>query len=299
MPEKKLGFIGLGEMGRPMVKNLVDAGYSVIVWNRSQPGIDECVGYGAVAGTSPRDVAEKSDLVITMVIGSEDVRSVVLGPNGIIEGAHPGLIMIDTSTISPKVSREIAEKLRRKGVKMLDAPVSGYDIGAKAGTLTMMVGGPEDTFQECLPIFNVLGENIIHMGTENGAGHSTKLCNQILCGLSILATCEAFTLAKKSKIDIAKMFSVVRSGVAASPLLNRFGTEILKANSEVGRTVRTRDILRKDLSLIIEAAGDIGASLPGSTLVQQLYSTTGTEEIHERGVVGLMLALEKWQQSLR
>ncbi|GAI24978.1 unnamed protein product, partial [marine sediment metagenome] len=139
----------------------LNAGYSVIVWNRSQPGIDECVGYGAVAGTSPRDVAEKSDLVITMVMGSEDVRSVVLGPNGIIEGAHPGLIVIDTTTISPKVSREIAEKLRKKGVRMLDAPVSGFDIGAKAGTLTMMVGGPEDTFQKCLPIFNVLGEGAI------------------------------------------------------------------------------------------------------------------------------------------
>lgn len=295
MLKKKLGFIGLGEMGRPMVKNLLKAGYSVIVWNRSQPGIDECVGYGATVGTSPRDVAEKSDLVITMVLGSEDVKSVVLGPNGVIEGAHPGLIVIDTSTISPKVSREIAEKLYKKGVKMLDAPVSGYDIGAKAGTLTMMVGGAEDTFQECLPIFNVLGENIVHMGTENGAGHSTKLCNQILCGLSILATCEAFALAEKSKIDMAKMFSVVRSGVAASPLLNRFGTEILEANSEGSRTVRTKDNFRKDLGLIIEAARDVEASLPGSSLVQQLYSTTGTEEIHERGVVGLMLALEKWQ----
>jgi len=298
MPEKKLGFIGLGEMGRPMVKNLINAGYSVIVWNRSQPGIDECVGYGATAGTSPRDVAEKSDIVITMVVSSEDVSSVVLGPNGVIEGAHPGLIVIDTSTISPKVSREVAEKLDKKGVRMLDAPVSGYDIGAKAGTLAIMVGGSEDAFQECLPIFNVLGENIVHMGTENGAGHSTKLCNQILCGLGILATCEAFTLAKKSHIDVEKMFSVVRSGVAASPLLNRFGAGILEANSKGSRAARKRDVFRKDLGLIVEAARDTGASLPGSTLVQQLYNTTGTEEIQERGVVGLMLALEKWQQSL-
>jgi len=293
-----LGFIGLGEMGRPMVKNLISAGYSVIVWNRSQSGIDECVGYGATAGTSPRDVAEKSDIVITMVVSSEDVSSVVLGPNGVIEGAHPGLIVIDTSTISPKVSREVAEKLDKKGVRMLDAPVSGYDIGAKAGTLAIMVGGSEDAFQECLPIFNVLGENIVHMGTENGAGHSTKLCNQILCGLGILATCEAFTLAKKSHIDVEKMFSVVRSGVAASPLLNRFGAGILEANSKGSRAARKRDVFRKDLGLIVEAARDTGASLPGSTLVQQLYNTTGTEEIQERGVVGLMLALEKWQQSL-
>ena len=298
MSEKKLGFIGLGEMGRPMVKNLLNAGYSVIVWNRSRPGIDECVGYGAVAGDSPKDVAKKSDLVITLVVSSEDVKSVVLGPNGIIEGAHPGLIVVDMSTISPKVSREIAGKLGKRGIKMLDAPVSGYDIGAKAGTLAIMVGGPEDAFQECLPIFNVLGENIVHMGTENGAGHSTKLCNQILCGLGILATCEAFTLARKSKIDVEKMFSVVRTGVAASPLLNRFGTRILETGSEVSRAVRKRDNLRKDLGLIVEAARDTGAPLPGSSLVQQLYSTTGSEEIQERGVVGLMLALEQWQQSL-
>jgi len=298
MLKKKLGFIGLGEMGRPMVKNLVNAGYSVIVWNRSQPGIDECVGYGAVAGTSPRDVAEKSDLVITMVMGSEDVRSVVLGPNGIIEGARPGLIVIDTTTISPKVSREIAEKLRKKGVKMMDAPVSGFDIGAKAGTLTMMVGGPEDTFQECLPIFNILGENIVHVGTENGAGHSTKLCNELLCRLSALATCEAFTLAKKLNIDMEKMFSVVRTGVAASLELNRSGARILEASSKVDRIVRKRDVFLKDLDLIIEAARDVGASLPGSTVVKQLYSTTGTEEMHERGVLRLMLVLEKWQQSL-
>jgi len=136
------------------------------------------------------------------------------------------------------------------------------------------------------------------MGTENGAGHSTKLCNQILCGLGILATCEAFTLAKKSHIDVEKMFSVVRSGVAASPLLNRFGAGILEANSKGSRAARKRDVFRKDLGLIVEAARDTGASLPGSTLVQQLYNTTGTEEIQERGVVGLMLALEKWQQSL-
>ncbi len=298
MPEKKLGFIGLGEMGKPMVKNLVDAGYAVTVWNRSQPGIDQCLGYGAVAGASPRDVAEKSDIVITMVIGSEDVSSVLLGHDGVIEGAHPGLIVIDTSTISPKVCREVAGKLQQEGIRMLDAPVSGYDIGAKAGTLTMMVGGPEDTFQECLPVLNVLGENIVHLGTENGAGHSAKLCNQILCGLSILATCEAFTLAKKSNIDLAKMFSIVNSGVAASPLLNRYGTRILEAKSEAVRTLRKRDNLRKDLGLIVAAAADSGASLPGSTLAQQIYSTTETDRIPESGVLGLMLAIEQWQQSL-
>ena len=151
---------------------------------------------------------------------------------------------------------------------MLDAPVSGYNIGAKTGTLTIMVDGPEDTFRECLPILNIFGENIVHMGTENGVGHSAKLCNQILCGLGILATCEAFTLAKKSNIDVTKMFSVVNTGVAASPLLNRFSTELLKANPKANRSKKTRDRLSKDLGLIIEAARYTGAPLPDSPLVQ-------------------------------
>lgn len=297
MLDQKLGFIGLGEMGRPMVKNLLNAGYSVTVWNRSQPGIDECVGYGAVAGTSPRDVAEKSDVVITMVIGSEDVREVVLGPNGVIEGTHPGMIVIDMTTISPKFSKEVADRLRQKGVKMLDAPVSGYDVGAKTGTLAIMVGGPVDAFQKCCPIFDVLGENIVHMGAENGAGHATKLCNQVLCGLSFLATCEAFTLARKSNLDMEKVLSVVRTGVAASPLLDRYGVRILEGDSTVAGMSRKTDLLKKDLGLIVEAAKDVGTSLPGTTLVEQLYSRTGTKELPEIGVVGLILSLERWEQA--
>ena len=297
MLERKLGFIGLGEMGRPMVKNFLNAGYSVTVWNRSQPGIDECVGYGATAGISPRDVAEKSDVVITMVTGSEDVREIILGPNGVTERARPGMILIDMSTISPRISKEIADRLSRKGVKMLDAPVSGYDVGAKAGTLAIMVGGPEDAFQKCRPIFDVLGENIVHMGIENGAGHATKLCNQLLCGLGVLAVCEAFALATKSNLDMEKVFSVVRTGVAASPLLERFGARILEDDATVAGISSKTDLLKKDLGLIVEAARDVGASLPGSTLAEQLYSRTGTEELPESGVVGLMLSLERCKQA--
>lgn len=141
MPKKNLGLIGLGIMRRPMCKNLIDAGYSVRVWDRRQLAIDECVKYGAVAGNSAKDVAEKSEVIITMVIDSPDVLEVVLGPNGILEGANPGMIFTDMSTISPKVTKEIAERLNKKGVKMLDAPVSGDETEAKAGTLSIMVGG--------------------------------------------------------------------------------------------------------------------------------------------------------------
>ena len=157
MSKPKLGFIGLGIMGRPMCRNLIQAGYKLTVWNRSQPGIDEVVGYGAVAGASACDVARKSDTVITMVSDSPDVEQVILGPEGVLEGTEPGMLVIDMTTISPSVTRKIAEKLLEKGVQMLDAPVSGGDKCAREGTLSMMVGGTEDAFDRARRISEVLG----------------------------------------------------------------------------------------------------------------------------------------------
>jgi len=190
MPGKRLGFIGLGIVGKPMCERLLDAGYPVTVWDRNRSGIDELVGYGAVAGASAREVAEKSDVVITIVKATADVQKVVLGPNGVLEGARPGMVLIDMSTISPKATREIAAKLNEKRARMLDAPVSGGDKGVREGTLSIMVGGPEDVFEDCLPVLKAMSKNIVHMGEENGLGQSTKLCNQVICALNILATCE-------------------------------------------------------------------------------------------------------------
>jgi len=290
MPKKNLGLIGLGTMGRPMCKNLIDAGYLVTVWNRSQPGIDACVGYGAVAGSSAKDVAEKSEVVITMVADSPDVLEVVLGPNGILEGASPGMILIDMTSISPKITKEIAEKLNKKGVKMLDAPVSGGETGAKAGTLSIMVGGPEEVFKECLPIFEALGKNIIHIGEENGSGQSTKLCNQVICALNILAVCEGLTLAAKSKIDMEKMFSAVRAGLAGSRILDSLGPKILQRDLEPGFMVKHQ---QKDLRLVMEAARDLKISLPGASLVHQLYHAVEAEGLSKKGTQTLIRALEK------
>lgn len=290
MSKKKLGFIGLGIMGRPMCKNLIDAGYSLTVWNRSQPGIDECVGYGAIAGTSPKDVAGKSEVVITMVTDSPDVQQVVLGKNGAIEGASPGTVLIDMTTMSPKITKEIASELDEKGIKMLDAPVSGGDAGAIAGTLSIMIGGPEDVFKECLPIFEVLGKNIIHIGEENGAGQSTKLCNQVICALNILATCEGLTLAAKSGIDMEKMFSAVRAGAAGSWMLDNIGPKILEGDLEPGFMVKHK---QKDLRLVMEAARDLELSLPGTALVHQLYHAVEAEGMHEKGTQALIHSLEK------
>lgn len=290
MSKKKLGFIGLGIMGRPMCRNLIDAGYSITVWNRSQPGIDECVGYGAEAGDSPKDVAERSEIVITMVTDSPDVHEVVLEENGVIEGASSGMILIDMTTISPKVTKEIAAELNKKGVKMLDAPVSGGDTGAINGTLSIMVGGPEDTFKECLPLFEVLGENIIHIGEQNGAGQSTKLCNQAICVLNILATCEGLTLAAKSGIDMEKMLSAVRAGAAGSWMLDNLGPKILEGDMEPGFMVKHQ---QKDLRLVMEAARELKISLPGTSLVHQLYHAVEAEGMQEKGTQALIRALEK------
>jgi len=290
MSKKKLGFIGLGIMGIPMCKNLLDAGYSVTVWNRSQPGIDKCVKFGAVAGSSAKDVAEKSEIVITIVTDSPDVQQVVLGGNGVIEGAKQGTILIDMTTMSPKITKEIAEELNKKDIKMLDAPVSGGDAGAINGTLSIMVGGPKEAFDECLPIFEVLGKNIIHIGEANGSGQSTKLCNQVICALNILATCEGLTLAAKSGIDMEKMFSAVTAGAAGSWMLDNLGPKMLERDYEPGFMVKHK---QKDLRLVMEAARDLEISLPGAALVHQLYHAIEAEGLQEKGTQALVLALEK------
>ena len=290
MLKKRLGFIGLGIMGKPMCKNLIDAGYPVTVWDRVRPGIDECVGYGAVAGSSAKDVAEKSDVVITMVTASVDVEEVVLGARGILEGARPGMVLVDMSTISPRVAKETAAKLNGKGLKMLDAPVSGGDTGAREGTLSIMVGGPEEVFKECLPILEVLGKNVIHMGEENGAGQATKLCNQVIGAVNVLAVCEGFTLAAKSKLDMGKMFSAVRAGAAASFQLDDLGPRILERDWEPGFMVKTA---QKDLRLVMEVAGDLGVSLPGVSLVHQLHHAVEAEGFGEKGTQALIRPLEK------
>ena len=286
---KKLGFIGLGIMGRPMCRNLINAGYPLTVWNRSQPGIDEVVSYGAAGAGSPKEVAEKSDVVITMVVDSPDVQQVVLEADGVIEGASPGMMLIDMTTMSPKVTREMSAELAKKGVMMLDAPVSGGDTGAKAGTLSIMVGGPEEAFKECLPILEVLGKNIIHIG-PSGSGQTVKLCNQIACVLNILAVCESLTLAAKSDVDLEKMHKAVSAGAAGSWMMTNLAPKILERDFEPGFMVKHQ---QKDLRLVMEAAQDLGISLPGASLVHQLFHSVEADGNAEKGTQALVSALEK------
>ncbi|MBT8369053.1 MAG: NAD(P)-binding domain-containing protein, partial [Deltaproteobacteria bacterium] len=197
---ERIGFIGLGIMGKPMAGNLVKAGYSLVVHNRSRAAVEELVAQGATAASSPKEVAEQSDVVVTMLPDSPDVEQVVLGPDGVAEGIRSGMLFIDMSTIAPGTARNVYETLKAQGVESLDAPVSGGEVGAKAATLSIMVGGSEDAFQRARPIFEVMGKNIVLIG-DPGAGQVTKACNQIVVGVTIQAVSEALILARNSGVD--------------------------------------------------------------------------------------------------
>lgn len=285
---KKIGFIGLGVMGKSMAKNLLSAGYSLTVWNRTRSKMKELMILGAKGAESPKEVADVSEVIITMVSDSPDVEEVVLGPSGILEGAKLGNILIDMSTIFPKVALHIAHKLSEKGVKMLDAPVSGGDIGAKCGTLSIMVGGPKETYKACYPILDVLGEKITYMG-KNGMGQTAKLCNQVICGLNILAVCEGLMLAKRSGLDLKKLLEVVTAGAAGSWMLSNLGPKMLKRDFEPGFKIKHQ---QKDLRLALSTARELRLPLPGTALVQQMLRAVEAEGLSEKGTQASIVAFE-------
>lgn len=286
---KKVGFIGLGIMGRPMAKNLIKAGYKLIVYNRSKSPVNELVASGAEAALSPKDAAEKADTVITIVTDSSDVEQVILGPNGIIEGAKKELTVIDMSTISPRVTGEIASKLKEMGVNMLDAPVSGGDKGATEGTLSIMVGGDETVFKEHLPIFESLGKNITYMG-PTGSGQITKLCNQVVGSLHLLAMSEGLALGAKAGLNLEKMLKAIGSGAAGSWMISNLAPKVLKRDFEPGFKVKLN---QKDLRLALELAGELKLSLPGTSLVHQLYRAIEAAGLGDKGTQSLVISLEK------
>jgi len=289
MNMKRIGFIGLGVMGKPMAMNLLKAGYPLTVWNRTRSKMDDLLAEGASGADSPKEVAEKSDVVITIVTDSPDVEEVVLGPQGVIHGAHPGLILIDMSTISPTVARKVAEEVSKKGVKMLDAPVSGGDVGAKEGTLSIMVGGPKETFEECLPILKVLGKRITYMG-PNGMGQTTKLCNQVICALNIQAVCEGLMLGAKAGLDLEKLLEVVTAGAAGSWMLSNLGPKMAKRDFRPGFKIKHQ---QKDLRLVLSFAAELDLPLPGTALVQQMLRAAEAEKMGDKGTQAAIIAMEK------
>jgi len=285
----RIGFIGLGIMGRPMARNLMKAGFPLTVWNRSRPGIDELVSEGAAEGGSPADVARRSDVVITIVGDSPDVEEVTLGAKAIIEGAHAGLVHIDMSTISPQVTRRIAERLAEAGVEMLDAPVSGGQQGAIEGTLSIMVGGKAETLERCRPVLAAMGGKIVHCGPA-GAGQTVKLCNQIAVALTNLGMCEALVFAARSGIDPRVMIEAVSAGAGTSWQLQNLAPRIVERDFRPGFKVAHQG---KDLRLALEAAAAMAAPLPGTGLVAELFSALEADGLGEEGTQALVKALEK------
>src|SRR5947209_5719640 len=268
MPDT-IGFIGLGIMGKPMAHNLLKAGFAVVVHNRHQEVTDELVAAGASAGDRPREIAASCDVLITMLPDAPQVEEVLLGSEGVIEGAREGLIVIDMSTISPIVTRTLAARLAERGIAMLDAPVSGGDKGAIAGTLSIMVGGDEATFQRCLPIFQALGKTIVHVG-ESGAGQIVKACNQIVVALTIEAVSEALVLGSKAGVNPAKILQVLGGGLAANRVMELRGANMLAHDFTPGGRIRFH---HKDLGFVLETARKYGVSLPVTALVDQMFAT--------------------------
>ena len=263
-----IGFIGLGIMGRPMAKNLLKAGYPLVVHNRSRAPVDELVRTGARASTSPREVAAQCEVLVTMLPNSPDVEQVALGKDGIIEGARRGLIYVDMSTISPIVSQKVGKALAASGVTMLDAPVSGGEKGAIDATLSIMVGGDKAVFDAVLPIFKAMGRTITHLGPL-GFGGFTKLANQIIVAGNLTALAEALTLAKKARLDRDLTLTALAGGLAGSKCLEQKRSNYLANAYTPGFKI---DLHYKDLGLIMESARALGVPLPTTAVVQELFN---------------------------
>ena len=282
-----LGFVGLGVMGRPMAKNLLKAGYPVVVHNRSKGPVDELASAGARPAGSPKAVAEQVDVLITMLPNSPDVESVALGRDGIIEGVRAGLIYADMSTISPLVSQKVCKALEAKGVRMLDAPVSGGEKGAIDAALSIMVGGERSTFDTVLPIFQAMGKTITHLGPL-GSGGFTKLANQVIVALNLTALGEALTLAKKAGLNRELTLKALGGGLAGSRCLDQKTPNYLSNTYNPGFKI---DLHYKDLGLIMESARALGVPLPTTAIVQELFGALrarGRGGLDHSGVITLL-----------
>ena len=282
-----IGFIGLGIMGRPMARNLLKAGYSLVVHSRSRGPVDEIVKAGATAAASSKDVAAQCDVLITMLPNSPEVEQVALGPNGIIEGARRGLVFLDMSTISPIVSQKIGKALEAKGVAMLDAPVSGGEKGAIDGALSIMVGGDKSVFESALPIFQAMGKTITLLGPL-GMGGFTKLANQIIVAVNLTALAEALTLGKKAGLDRDLLLTALAGGLAGSKCLEQKRGNYVSNTYNPGFKI---DLHYKDLGLIMESARALGVPLPATAAVQELFSAMrvkGRGGLDHSGIITLL-----------
>ena len=264
--DKVIGFIGLGIMGKPMAKNLLKAGYPLVVYDINPSAVQEITAAGAKEGTSPRDVAQKSDIVLTMLPNSPQVREVILGCDGVLEGARPGMTVVDMSSIAPLVSIELSKILAEKKILLFDAPVSGGEPKAIAGTLSFMVGGPENAFKEVEDILSKMGSSVVLVG-EIGSGNVTKLANQIIVALNIAAMSEAFVLATKAGVDPRKVFNAIKGGLAGSTVLDAKAPMVLDRNFKPGFRI---ELHIKDLMNALDTAHEIGVPLPLTSQMMEI-----------------------------
>jgi len=261
---QKIGFIGLGIMGNYMAHNILKAGYSLHLYNRTKSKAENLASLGAIVSDSPKDIAETCDIIITMVSDTPDVEMVLFGENGVYDGLSAGKIVVDMSTISSEATKKFAGRIAEKGAVMLDAPVSGGDIGAKNATLTIMVGGDAAAFDKVYAVFETMGKTITHMG-ESGAGQACKMCNQIMVAASLMGVCEGMMLAAKEGLDPEKLINVIMGGVGASGQLKAYGSKIAARDFAPGFYI---DLVVKDLGIVQEAqkAGDLYAPITEKAL---------------------------------
>jgi 2-hydroxy-3-oxopropionate reductase len=289
---RKIGFIGLGIMGKPMAMNLLKAGHSLMVYDIRPEPVEEVVAAGAKAGKNAKDVAAQNEIVITMLPNSPDVKKAVLGKDGVLEGAKSGLILIDMSSIAPMVSKEVASKAQKKGVEMLDAPVSGGEPKAKDATLAIMVGGKKEVFEKVEDVLKVMGSSAVLVG-DIGSGNVTKLANQIIVALNIAAMSEAMVLATKSGVDPEKVFQAIRGGLAGSNVLNAKMPLALDGNFKPGFRI---ELHIKDLANALDTAHEIGVPVPltsGIMEIMQALKVDGKAANDHGGIIQFYEKLAK------
>jgi 2-hydroxy-3-oxopropionate reductase len=286
----KIGYIGLGIMGSAIARNLMKAGHELVVHNRSQEIIGHLVSEGAKAASSPKEVAEQVDFVFTNLPDSPDVEKVALGENGIIHGAHEGLIFIDNSTIKPETARMLATKLAEAGVLALDAPVSGGDVGARNGTLTIMVGGTQEAFDRTLPLFQAIGKAAVLVG-DSGAGQIAKACNQIIVGAQMASLAEALIMAQKAGVDPSRVVDAIKGGAAQMWTLDVKPPRLFAGNRTPGFKAHMQ---HKDLGIVLDTAETYGVPLPVTEVIQGLYTKmleNGDRDLDNSAVIAIYEAL--------
>ena len=285
----KLGWVGTGVMGRWMCQHLMNLGFDMTVYNRTQSKTQPLIDAGATWADSPSDVAAASDIIFTIVGFPPDVREVYLGDNGILKGAKSGSIIVDMTTTEPSLAQEIYTEAKTQNVSSIDAPVSGGDVGAREARLSIMVGGDEDAVQTVMPLFTAMGKNIVHQG-EAGAGQHTKMCNQITISGTMIGVCEGLIYGHKAGLDLETMLSSISGGAAACWSLDNLAPRVLKRDFDPGFFV---EHFIKDMSIALDEARKMNLSLPGLALVHQLYTAVQAQGHGRLGTQALLLALEQ------